>query len=74
MLLWITYGLLFVGMLRAWWLPYLVSPDPDRAARYRIIFANTHSLLPQRNGMAPDTLHTLFHLALVATLITLYVR
>jgi hypothetical protein len=55
MLLWITYGVFIVGMLRAWWIPYLVLPDAERAARYQIIFAGTHSFLPRRNGMAPDT-------------------
>jgi len=74
MWLWITYGLFFLGLLRAWWVPYLVLPDMQRAARYRIIFAGTHSFLPQRNGMAPDTLHTVFHLAIVVTLLLLFVR
>jgi hypothetical protein len=74
MLLWITYGVLVVGMLRAWWIPYLVVPDAERAARYQIIFAGTHSFLPRRNGMAPDTLHTLFHLVTLATLVALFMR
>jgi hypothetical protein len=74
MLLWITYGVFILGMLRAWWIPYLVRPDPERAARYQIIFAGTHSFLPRRNGMAPDTLHTLFHLVTLATLVALFVR
>ena len=74
MLLWITYGVLIAGMFRAWWIPYLVRPDPERAARYQIIFAGTHSFLPQRNGMAPDTLHTLFHLVTLATLVSLFIR
>ena len=74
MLLWITYGVLLVGLLKAWWIPYLVRPDPERAARYQIIFANTHSFLPQRNGMAPDTLHTLFHLATFGTIAALFIR
>jgi hypothetical protein len=74
MLLWITYGVFIVGMLRAWWIPYLVLPDPERAARYQIIFAGTHSFLPRRNGMAPDTLHTLFHLVTLATLVALFMR
>jgi len=74
MWLWITYGLFFLGLLRAWWVPYLVLRDLERAARYRIIFANTHSFLPQHNGMAPDTLHTLFHIAIAATLLVLLVR
>jgi hypothetical protein len=74
MLLWITYGVLILGMLRAWWIPYLVRPDPERAARYQTIFAGTHSFLPRRNGMAPDTLHTLFHLVTLATLVALFLR
>ncbi len=74
MLLWITYILLFAGLLRAWWIPYLVLPDTRRAARYQIIFANTHSFLPKRNGIAPDTLHTVFHMAVVATLIIVVMR
>jgi len=49
-------------------------PDPARAARYQILFANTHTFLPQRNGMAPDTLHTLFHLATLATVLALFMR
>jgi hypothetical protein len=74
MLLWITYGVFVLGLLRAWWIPYLVVPDPERAARYQIIFAGTHSFLPRRNGMAPDTLHTLFHLATIATVAVLFMR
>jgi hypothetical protein len=74
MLLWITYGVLVLGMLRAWWIPYLLIPDPARAARYQIIFANTHTFLPKRNGMAPDTLHTLFHLVTLTTVIFLFIR
>jgi hypothetical protein len=74
MLLWITYGVLVFGLLRAWWIPYLLVPDPARAARYQIIFANTHTFLPKRNGMAPDTLHTLFHVVTVATVIALFMR
>jgi hypothetical protein len=74
MLLWITYGLFVFGLLRAWWIPYLVVPDPARAARYQVIFANTHTFLPKRNGMAPDTLHTLFHAVTVATVVALFLR
>jgi hypothetical protein len=73
-LLWLTYVTLFAGLLRAWWIPYLFRADPTRAARYQIIFAGTHTFLPRRNGLAPDTLHTLFHLACVACLLLLAVR
>jgi hypothetical protein len=74
MWLWITYGIFLVGMLRAWWIPYLVAPDPQRAERYQTIFAGTHAFLPRRNGIVPDTLHVVFHAAVVATLLVLFVR
>jgi hypothetical protein len=74
MLLWITYGVFVAGLLRAWWIPYIFKSDPERAARYQIIFANTHTFLPKRNGMAPDTLHTCFHVAAVATVVALFIR
>jgi hypothetical protein len=32
--LWISYTMLFVGEIEAWWIPYLVRPYPKRAARY----------------------------------------
>ncbi len=66
--LWISYGLLFIGQMRAWWVPYLVRAEPERAARYRRMFGNTHSFLPQRNGIVPNTAHILLHLATAATL------
>jgi hypothetical protein len=51
----ISYGLLFIGQIRAWWIPYLFRPEPKRAARYQIMFGKTHSFLPPRNGMVPNT-------------------
>ena len=69
--LWISYGLLFAGELTAWWIPYLIRPDPARAARYRAMFGNTSGFLPDRNGIVPNTLHCLLHVATMATLVTL---
>jgi hypothetical protein len=70
----ISYGLLFIGQIRAWWIPYLFRPEPERAARYQIMFGKTHSFLPPRNGMVPNTTHILLHLATGATLIVLLVK
>jgi hypothetical protein len=70
--LWISYTVLLLGQLRAWWIPYLFIPEPDRAARYKIMFGRTHTFLPYRNGLAPNTAHILLHIATAATLITLY--
>ncbi len=72
--LWISYVTLFVGQLRAWWVPYLFRPEPARAARYKEMFGNTVTFLPVRNGMVPNAAHILLHVATVATLVALYFR
>ena len=59
-LLWyllISYLFLFYGELQAWWIPYFGAPQPERAARYQAMFANTRSFLPPRNGIPLNTLH-----------------
>ncbi len=67
----VNYGILFAGQLRAWWLPYLLRPEPARAMRYRAMFSRTHAFLPPRHGMVPNTAHVLLHLATWATLLIL---
>ena len=64
----VSYVILFFGQLRAWWWPYLLRPEPLRAARYKIMFERTHSFLPMRNGIVPNTAHLLLHVATLATL------
>jgi hypothetical protein len=56
-----SYAILFAGELRAWWWPYLVKPEPERAARYKALFGRTHAFLPERNGITPNTLHVCLH-------------
>jgi hypothetical protein len=69
--LWISYGLLLLGQIRAWWIPYLVRREPERIARYQVMFGATHSFLPKRNGLVPNTAHILLNLATIATLVFL---
>jgi hypothetical protein len=69
--LWISYGLLFVGELRAWWIPYLFHPEPERAARYQAMFGETHAFLPERSGIRPNTLHVILHIVTLTTLVVL---
>ena len=69
--LWVSYALLFLGELRAWWIPYLIYPEPERAARYQSLFGRTHSFLPMRNGIVPNTLHTILHAATFGTVLLL---
>ncbi|MFZ0521140.1 MAG: hypothetical protein WAL95_08965 [Candidatus Acidiferrales bacterium] len=71
--LWISYGILFYGILQAWWIPYLFRAEPERSARYKIMFGATHALLPERNGIRVNTLHVIFHAATVALLIAVAV-
>jgi len=37
------------------------------------MFAATHAFLPERNGIRPNTLHVILHLATLATLLVLAV-
>jgi hypothetical protein len=69
--LWCSYVFLFLGQMRAWWIPYFFIPDPERAARYQMMFRNTQSFLPPRNGIRPNTLHIIFHLVTLALLVVL---
>jgi hypothetical protein len=71
--LWITYGLACYGSLMAWWIPYLFRPEPNRAARYQVMYAATHSFFPEHNGIRPNTLHVIFDTVTVATIIVLAV-
>ena len=69
--LWASYGVATYGLLRSWWVPYLLSEEPKRAAHYQAMHGRTHSFLPVRNGMRPNTLHVTVHLAIIAMLAAL---
>jgi hypothetical protein len=71
--LWVSYTFLFVGELEAWWFPYFFGGKPERAARYQTMFGGTHSFLPQRHGIVPNTLHVILHVSTVALLAVLAV-
>jgi hypothetical protein len=66
-LLWLSYGFALYGVLRTWYVPYLLVSEPDRARRYRLMHADTITFLPERNGLAPNALHVVFHAVLLAT-------
>lgn len=51
----------FAGALSAWWIPYFFGTDADMVERYEIMFGDTHSFLPERNGITVNTIHVLFH-------------
>ena len=68
-----VYGFLLLGELEAWWIPYVFGTSAERVARYRTLFAETHSFLPSRHGITPNTLHVALHAATVATLILVWI-
>jgi hypothetical protein len=69
--LWVGYGTLFAGELKAWWIPYFLRDEPERAARYRRLFGETHAFLQERNGIQPNTLHVVLHAATLCMLVLL---
>jgi hypothetical protein len=69
--LWISYGLLFFGELKAWWIPYFFRLELERAAGYSSMFGGTHAFLPARNGIRVNTLHVILHIATIITLVVL---
>jgi hypothetical protein len=71
MWLWGSYGVLFLGALRAWWVPYFLTNERVRAARYEKMFGNTLAFLPMRHGIRPNALHVILHLVTLATLVAL---
>src|SRR5437879_2736223 len=64
-----VYGFLFLGELEAWWIPYAFGASAERVARYRALFSATHSFLPARHGITPNSLHVVLHASTLATLI-----
>jgi hypothetical protein len=68
-----VYGFLFLGELEAWWIPYAFGTSEERVARYRTLFAETHSFLPSRHGITPNTLHVALHAATLATIILVWI-
>src|ERR1700747_2916095 len=50
-----VYGFLLRGELEAWWIPCVFGTSAERVARYRTLFAGTHSILPSRHGLGGQT-------------------
>lgn len=61
---------IFAGALWAWWIPYFFGIGAEeRVERYELMFGNTHTFLPEMHGIAPNTIHTIFHLTLLTCII-----
>ncbi|WP_208591683.1 hypothetical protein [Gracilibacillus suaedae] len=71
----IHQSFIFVGALLDWWIPYFFGYGAEeRVDRYQQMFGDTHSFLPEINGIVPNTLHVIFHsLLLLCMLLTIYI-
>ncbi|MGA8100769.1 MAG: hypothetical protein WB869_01370 [Candidatus Acidiferrales bacterium] len=67
----LTYSLLFLGEVEAWWIPYLFGTTAERVALYHALFVRTHSFLPPRHGIVVNTLHVVLHASTLMTVIIL---
>jgi hypothetical protein len=58
-----------------WWIPYFFGYGAEeRVDRYQQMFGDTHSFLPEINGIVPNTLHVIFHsLLLLCIILTIYI-
>lgn len=65
---------IFIGAMLSWWVPYFFGIGAaDKVGRYSKMFGNTHSFLPVRNGIVPNTIHTVFHSTLfLCIVLTMY--
>nr|WP_246187584.1 hypothetical protein [Ornithinibacillus caprae] len=66
---------IFAGVLIDWWIPYFFGYGAEqRVERYNQMFGDTHSFLPELNGIVPNTLHTMFHTTLlICIILTIYI-
>jgi hypothetical protein len=71
--LWIFYLLACGGSAYAWWIPYFSGVGTKRVEREQALYGKTHSFLPMRHGVRPNTLHVIFDLATLAILVALAV-
>ncbi len=71
----IHQSFIFVGALLDWWIPYFFGYGAEeRVDRYQQMFGDTHSFLPEINGIVPNTLHVIFHsLLLLCIILTIYI-
>lgn len=66
----IHQGFIFSGALLDWWIPYFFGfGAEERIERYNAMFGNTHAFLPVNNGIVPNTIHVMFHSALLVCLV-----
>lgn len=58
------YGLLTIGTIGAWWIPYIFGSSSRHKAGF-VEYQNTHHFLPARgDNVIPNTFHVILHLCI----------
>ena len=58
----ISYLLLTIGTICAWWIPYIFGSSQEHKQGF-VEYKNTHTFLPARgDNVVPNTLHIIMHL------------
>ena len=58
----LVYGLLTVGTLAAWWIPYIFGSYEKHKQGF-IEYKDTHHFLPPRgDNVIPNTMHVIMHM------------
>lgn len=67
------YGLLTLGTVFSWWVPYMCGSSDEHKAGFAE-YRNTHHFLPKRGGnVIPNTFHVILHLQIwICLVISLY--
>jgi hypothetical protein len=60
----IIYGIITLGTITAWWLPYLFGTNAPKMNRAELeVYQNTHHFLPKKKDrVVPNTLHVVLHI------------
>jgi len=57
-----AYGLMTIGTLFAWWIPYFFGSSAEHKAGFAEYHSTHHFLPPRGDNVIPNTFHVLLHL------------
>lgn len=62
LILFLLYGILTVGTMCAWWIPYIFGSSDAHKLGFKE-YSNTHHFLPPRGtNLTPNSLHVIIHI------------
>jgi hypothetical protein len=72
----ILYLFFLAGAIQAWWLPYLfgIGASEKLISEYQVMFGNTCTWLPIRNGITVNAIHIVWHVTALLTVVLAAIR